>query len=154
MAKHSAFTAIELTVGILVMIVLTAVALISPDAAEQSAKHEAERVQAYLYRVIQQADRRRQNFTLDTLPNSNGIGYCIEIHWPGGMNYEKTFKSWDGCSYSDNFAGTEYGELVYNTKNKQFNTGGTITITNYRGEKYYVIIASTEGRIRISDTAP
>ncbi|MBQ7169181.1 MAG: type II secretion system protein [Synergistaceae bacterium] len=154
MTRHLAFTAIELMVGVLVMAVLLAVALISPDSAEQTAKHEAERVQAYLYRVIQKADRLGLGFTLDTLPNTNGEGYCIQIQWPGSMNYERTFKSWDGCSYSDNFKGTSNGELVYNAMHKRFLTGGTITITAGKGTKYYVIIASTEGRIRISDTAP
>ena len=157
MTKHRAFTVIELFIGIAVMAMISSVALMSVNVAKQTAKREAERVQAYIYRVIQSADRRGQGFTLDTIFQDSEDGrrqFFIEIKWQGERDYDRSFKASNGCTYSDNFKGNELDELEYSTKKRQFFTGGTITVHGADGKYYYVIIASTEGRIRISDTPP
>lgn len=157
MTKRRAFTAIELLVGLLVMAIVSATAVVSAKVSEQTAKREAERLQAYIYRVIQSADRRGQGFDLDTISQNSENGrreFFIEIRWPGKMNYDRSFKASNGCTYSDNFNGNERGELEYVARNRRFNTGGTITIHGADGDTWHVIIASTEGRIRISDIPP
>ena len=142
MSRRRAFTLTEQLVGILVMTILSAVELISPRVATQTAKREAERVRAYLYRVIQAADRRGINFNLDTFKD------YISVKWMGKSKYEETFKPPYGCTYSDNLPG-KYNVITYNAKNMQFNAGGTITVKGADGKTCSVIIASTEGRIRI-----
>ena len=149
MTRHGAFTAIELMTGLLVITIVAAVALVSPKMTEQTAKREAERLQAYLYLVMQSSDRRMQDFDLDTFSD------YISVKWMGNSKYvDKSFKASHGCIYSDNFQGTN-GKTTYSAKKKLFYNPGTITINDVNGKYYYVIIAGiTEGRVRISDTAP
>ena len=158
MTKRRAFTVIELLVGLLVMAIVSATAVVSAKVSEQTAKREAERLQAYIYRVIQSADRRGQDFTLDMdFQDKKGGGreYYITITWrKNEKNPDSSFKASAGYKYSDNFKGNEYDELVYIAKNRQFKTGGRIKIQDADGNTCYVIIGSTEGRIRISDTSP
>lgn len=158
MTKRGAFTVIELFIGIAVMGMISSVALMSVNMAKQTAKREAERVAAYIYRVIQSADRRGQDFTLDMdFQDKKGGGreYYITITWrKNEKNPDSSFKASAGYKYSDNFKGNEYDELVYIAKNRQFKTGGRIKIQDADGNTCYVIIGSTEGRIRISDTSP
>lgn len=148
MMRRGAFTLTEIVIAVFVMLIVSVIAVMSPLASEQKAKHEAERVAAYLYRMEQRADRMRQNFNIDTFTD------YILIKWPGGMsNEDRTFKASNGCTYSDNFGGRN-GEGTYNARKKQFSTGGTINVYGADGDLWYVIIASTEGRIRVSDIPP
>ena len=144
--SRKGFTLIEIVVGILVMLLLLTVARLSITIEGQSAKREAERVVAYLYRLIQMADRRRQNFDIDTFQD------YISVKWEGTGSDEidTSFKASPGCSYSDNFPG-DNGEGTYNAMNRQFNGGATITIEGADGKKSKIEIASTEGRIKILD---
>ena len=152
----------EMMISILVMSISYAAMSMSAVTAKQTAQHEAERLAEYIYRMIQKADRIHQNFDLDTdfIANAEGSKeYYITIKWPGDENYEKPrFRASAKCSYSDNFIGTN-GKITYNALNKKFqngraNTGGTITVTDSQGKKYYVIIAVTEGRIRLNENPP
>lgn len=158
MKKRRAFTAAELIISLLVMSITYAAMSLSSASAKQTAQHEAERLAAYINRVIERADRMHLTFTFDTDFNTDSDGkqyYYITVKWPGGeQNHERSFRASAGCKYTDNFNGTSLGELVYNVRSKQFNTGGTITVTDSQGEKYYVIIAVTEGRIRLSENPP
>lgn len=162
MKKRRAFTAAELIISLLVMSITYAAMSLSSASAKQTAQHEAERLAAYIFRMIQKADRMHVGFDMDMdfAAKEDGVKeYYVTIKWPGDENYEKPrFKASAGCSYTDNFVGTN-GKITYNVMNKRFtnggsNTGGTITVTDYQGEKYYVIIAVTEGRIRLSENPP
>lgn len=147
--SRKGFTLIEIVVGILVMLLLLTVARLSITIEGQSAKREAERVEAYIYRLMQMADRRRQNFDLDTFQD------YIEIKWEGIVSIDTSFKASPGCSYSDNFV-----DITYNVMNRRFkkgdkDEGGTITINGADNDKWFVILSlNTEGRVRISDTSP
>ena len=143
MKTYRAFTVAELMIGILVMAISSAAMLLSAQSAKQTAQHEAERLAAYIYRTMNKADRMHNNFNMLTAP-----GY-IHIDWDSGPN-DLSFKASGGCMYENNFWG---GKITYNSNSKRFISGGTITVTDSQGEKYYVIIAGiTEGRIRTSPT--
>ncbi len=154
MKTYRAFTVAELMIGILVMAISSAAMLLSASSAKQTAQHEAERLAAYIYRTMNKADRIHQGFDMDMdFEEKNGAKeYYVTIKWWGGMNnYDKSFRASKGCAYTDNFIGIH--GIAYNETNKRFNSGGTITVTDSQGEKYYVIIAGiTEGRIRTSPT--
>ena len=157
MRMRPAFTLTEVIVGIMIMAITYMAMSLSPSTADQSSEHEAEKLAAYIYSIIQRADRLHTNFEMDMCFNSSGKYHYVEIKWDGvewPNNIDASFRASAGCKYTDNFNGTEGGELVYNSKKRRFNTGGTITITDSEGKSYYVIIASTEGRIRISKTPP
>lgn len=152
MTKYRAFTVAEVMIAILIMTISSAAMLLSAESAKQTAQHEAERLAAYIYRTMNKADRIHQGFDMDMdFEEKNGAKeYYVTIRWPGN-NEDKSFRATKGFRYSDNFKGNDYDELVYNVQERRFNTGGTITVTDSNGEMYYVIIASTEGRIRLSE---
>lgn len=142
MRRYRAFTLVELTIAVLVMVVMISVATLSPTAVRQSAKSEAEKLQAYIYRTMQKADRIHKNFYLDFTPTN------VQVNWHNIETVDNSFKISDSCQYSNNF---ESGKAQYNANKNCFITPGTITITDADGHKYLVIIAGiTEGRIRIS----
>ncbi len=142
--SRKGFTLIEIVVGILVMMLLLTVARLSITIEGQSAKREAERVAAYLYRLMQMADRRRQNFDISTFRDH------ISIKWEGTASIDTSFKASPGCEYPKSIAG-KLTEITYNAMNRQFNNGGTITINGADGKTSEVTLGTTEGRIRISD---
>lgn len=164
MKTRRGFTIVELSVGIVVMMITYAAISLSASGAKQTAKHEAERLAAYIFRTIQKADRIHQGFNMDMKSEVKADGtkeYYVMIRWPNvglNENEDKDFKASAGCTYKDNFQGKD-NEITYNATDKKFtnggaDTGGTITVTDSQGEKYYVIIAVTEGRIRLDENPP
>ncbi len=155
MKKRRGFTVVELVIVLILFAISYASWTLSISLATQTAEHEAERLAAYIDRVIDKADRMHLSFTMDTDFDTDSAGnksYYITVKWPGGEeNHDKSFRASAGCRYSDNFKGTDKEELVYNVISKQFNTGGKITVTDSQGETCYIKIGSTEGRIRITE---
>ena len=131
-------------VTVSIMVIMSAVITLNSDFTKQTAKREAERLFVFIYRAMKKAERRRINFTFTASPE------LVLINW-GKRRYEKLIPS-SGCAYSNNF---KDGECTYNARNKRCNSGGTITVQDSEGQKYYVVLAGiTEGRIRLSDTKP
>ena len=148
--KSKGFSLVEILMVILVMGVMAAIITISPNVAKQSAKSEAERIAAYIYRKMQTADRIHKGFKLDLRTKNNDI----RTIWNNedATNVLSDFQLSAGCYYSHNY---DDRECAYNVTNKLFPRGGTITVNGADGETYYVILASgNEGRIRVSDTPP
>ncbi|MBR1439112.1 MAG: type II secretion system protein [Synergistaceae bacterium] len=151
--KRKGFSLVEILMVILVMGVMAAIITISPNVAKQSAKSEAERIAAYIYRKMQTADRIHKGFELDLRTKNNDI----RTIWDNeeATNVLPDFQISAGCSYSNNYDGRK---CTYNVTNKWFPNGGTITVNGADGKKHYVIIADGksdhEGRIRLSDTPP
>lgn len=144
MKKRKGFTLVELIISLLVMSITYAAMSMSSAAAKQTAEHEAERLAAYIYRLMDKADMLHNNFYIVTAP-----GYIL-VNWGDADSVDTSFKATAGCRYESNFWG---GKLKYNSRKRRFNNGGKITIKDSQGGVYYVIIAGiTEGRIRISPT--
>lgn len=157
MRKQKAFTLTELAIGILIAAIAGAAISLSSLSAKQTAKHEAERVAAYIYRTVQKADRIHRGFNIYTGKDLGTSEYFIAIKWPNADNRpDELFKPSPGCKFVDNFD-TIVGsgnENTYLPEQKRFKWGGHITVTDSAGEKYYVILATTEGRIRIDENPP
>lgn len=140
MKKRRAFTAAELIISLLVMSITYAAMSLSSASAKQTAQHEAERLAAYIYSLMEKADKIHNGFYIITAP-----GY-IYVNWNSGPE-DISFKATPGCRYEME------GTLKYNSLKKLFTSGRTITVKDSQGGVYYVIIAGiTEGRIRISPT--
>lgn len=140
MKKRKGFTLVELIISLLVMSITYAAMSMSSAAAKQTAEHEAERLAAYIYRLMDKADMLHNNFYIVTDP-----GYIL-VNWDSGPD-DLSFKATQGCRYEME------GKLTYNSRKRRFNNGGTITVKDSQDGVYYVIIAGiTEGRIRISPT--
>ena len=147
--RRRGFTLAELVVGVVVMIVTLGVATMSLRSTDQTAKREAERLAAYIYRRMDQAVRMHKPFTLKiVLDQTTGITQ-VRINWKDDPPFEPS----DGCRYSDNFP---LGYVNYNASTQAFSQGGTITVKDAKEEKYYLIIEppSRGGRIRLSDKKP
>ena len=141
--RKRGFTLIEIVTAMLVMAVIAGAGMMSITSAKQTAKREAERVQAYIYRKMQKADRMHKDFTLEL------SGTYIYTNWNDEANKEKDYQASAGCTYEHNFEGHS---CHYTFNNRRFEWPGTITVNGADGNTYYVYIAgSTEGRVRISD---
>lgn len=139
---HRGFSLVELAVAIVIMGIMASVMVISPGVSKQSAKHEAERLQEYIYRQIQKSDRIHKNFELEV-----GTTY-VYINWGNNDTKDKSYAATSGCRYESGFG---IGEGKYNPNLKRFPSGGHVEIVDTDGEKYYVIIEAVGGgRIRIS----
>ncbi|MBQ6972358.1 MAG: type II secretion system protein [Synergistaceae bacterium] len=142
--KHKAFTMTEILTAVVVMMMTLAVALMSPRGVRQTAKREAERLQAYIYRNMQKADRIHKNFYLTFYTD------FVRLNWHDQSTIDDSFKISEGCSYTNTFTDSE---AHYNAGRRRFTNAGTITVNGADGKIYYVIIAGiTEGRVRISET--
>ena len=139
--RRRGFTLAELTVGVVVMIVTLGVATMSLRSTDQTAKREAERLVAYLYRQMDKAERAHKVFTMTVNTQS------VTINWRDGYPEDNSFKASDGCSYSDKFPN---GDVNYLANQQRFAQGGTIEVKDANGGKCKITIASTEGRITIS----
>lgn len=148
MRTRNAFTLIELLVSVVITAIVSAVMIMSPAAARQTAKREAEKLYAYVYRQMHRADKMHRSFYFNI-----GINF-IATKWAGTdyFDIEKSYKATTGCTYDHNY---EYGtKCEYNPNTKMFKPGH-IKITDADGDKWYVIFAGiTEGRVRISDSPP
>ena len=140
--RRSAFTLIELIVGVLVMVAAISTGLISLRGVRQTAKREAERVAAYIHRIMGKAERINKNFFIEVYTD------FIRLNWHDIHTVDNSFKASDGCTYSHNFP---ENKARYNANARVFSSGGTITVKGADGETWYVIIAIiNEGRVRIS----
>ena len=148
---RKAVTLTELLIGIAILGILAGTMSLSNNAFNrQTAKREAERMQAYIYRQMQKADRIHKNFTLQV------DGEYLTVNWGDSANTDTSFKASDGCRFVDE----NDGDKVYDIDRKGF-SGGTIRIEaagkGNEIEKYYVILAVAklnEGRVRIDTKKP
>lgn len=148
---NKGFSLVELAVALVILGIMASVMVISPNVAKQTAKHEAERLQEYIYRQMQKSDRIHKSFTMKVQRVSGKDR--ILINWRD-ISKEDSEDATAGCSYEGHFEGEE---CTYNPYNRRFqfggkDTGGHITVTDADGEKHYIYIASgTSGRIRLTD---
>lgn len=148
--KRKGFTIVEMAIVILILGIMASVMTFSPEIAKQTPKREAERLQMYINRMKDAADRRHMNFDIEVGPVLEKGKSGVNIRWANGKYEEPKFEATAGFSYSSNFSNNGTG--TYNAKNKQFNSGATITVKNADGEVFYFTIASTEGRTKVSDS--
>ena len=136
--RRRGFTLAELVVGVVVMIVTLGVTTMSLRSTDQTAKREAERLAAYIYRQMDKAVRIHKGFTMTVGTDS------VLIQW-GNLDDDNSFKASDGCSYN------LQGSRKYNASKQSFPQGATINVYDARGGQCDVILATqTEGRITIS----
>ena len=139
---NKGFSLVELAVALVILGIMASVMVISPNVAKQTAKHEAERLQEYIYRQMQKSDRTQKNFQLEV-----GDTY-VYINWGNNDTKDKSYKASSGYKYDPAFGD---GDGKYNPNLKRFPSGGHIKIADADGEEYYVIIEAVGGgRIRIS----
>ena len=144
--NRRAFTLIELVIGVVVMVVALSAGLISITSARQTAMREAERITAYLHRVMHKAEKVNKNFFIEVSTDS------IRVKWLGISTADDSFKASNSCAYSHNFP---ENKARYNASARAWSSGGTITVKGADGKTMYVVIAIiNQGRIRISDTHP
>ena len=145
MKKRRAFTLTELIVGVVVMIVTLGVATMSLRSTDQTAKREAERLEAYIYRQMDKSERIHTNFTL--LMDKT----VVYIKWDGYTSWKIEHKASDGCTYNHNY-GTK--NITYKATAKMF-IPGHIIVNGPKDDTHYVILAGiNEGRVRLSDKKP
>ena len=136
--RKRGFTLIEIVTAMLVMAVITGAAMMSITSAKQTAKREKQRMMAYIYRLMQKADRTHKNFNIQVVSDH------LIVNWNGDV--DDSFKASGGCTFKDknDKINTYYSNL------KGFD-GGTITITgadNETEELKLAVAGASEGRIK------
>ena len=140
--RRNGFTLVELLTAIVVMTIISGAAMMSLTAADQTAKREAERVQAYIYDLMRKADRAHVNFEIVVASDK------LTVTWQNGT--VDTLIPTEGCY----FVNHTKQDKNYNYTSKGF-SGGSIRVIGADGDTWYVILAvANEGRVRISDKAP
>ncbi|MBR1658363.1 MAG: type II secretion system protein [Synergistaceae bacterium] len=140
--RRRGFSLVEILMVILVMGVIAAIITISPNVAKQSAKSEAERVVAYIYRLMQKADKTHVSFNINAAEDH----IWVKFEAPGAID-DNSFKPSPGCKYVAKFDGNR----TYNPYKKVFTQGATIEVNGADGETLYIKLATaTEGRVRIT----
>ena len=138
--RERGFTLIEIVTAMLVMAVIAGAAMMSITSAKQTAKREKQRMMAYIYRLMQKADRTHKNFYIQVASDH------LTVNWNGDV--DDSFKASDGCSFS--YGNAERTTYTYTSNLKGFN-GGTINITgadNKTEELTLAVAGASEGRIK------
>ena len=152
-AKGFTLTEIVICMGIMLTVVYFSMDI---HIGDQTAKHEAEKLEVWLTRIFQQAARTRSDFVIKVYQDK-----AIGVQWNHiSLKYKKDrtkrstmfddeFPATQGCTYSYNRP-----QIKYNVSdNGVAGTNGHFDVTGQDGSKYYVVISNT-GRVRLSETEP
>ena len=133
MGSEEGFTLVEILVCVSLMSIMAGVMTLSPHAANQTLKREAEKVAAYFMRLTQKSDRIKVRSDAEIIDN------VLNVFWNNNRDYlEKPFEISEGLKYRlcncDN-------KLTYDYNN--FPGGAKISvigdISNYTTHKYLAI---------------
>lgn len=151
------FSLIELSICVVIIFILASTIAVNINSYEQTAKQEAEKLEAYIHDLMRKADRSHQAFELNL--ESNMIRWQwsnnkttwknatdgILIYKKNPTDKEKPIIS-PGFTVNHNF---KNDILTYQTT-KQFSNNGHFTITRDDDTtKYYVYIRL--GRVRLAE---
>lgn len=155
------FSLIELSICVVIIFILASTIAVNINSYEQTAKQEAEKLEAYIHDLMRKADRSHESFLLD-ITDEKIISYWEhekthdypkhgkKIYWKGNGEQGKenpiiskgfTVKSTESLK----------PDVGYNHIKNSFTQNGHFTITRDDDTtKYYVYIRL--GRVRISET--
>ena len=158
--RRRAFTLTELVVAILILSIMAAAMTLSPSSAKLTAKTEADRITAQLYRLVETANRKHVAFKV--LFNGNEQTGSVPVEWQTPSTsqfhqtgYERELKISKGFSVKNlnNMDSTNGFNLVYNIGNNRFDPPGmTLQVKGTDGSIHYVIVFVPGSRIRTSYT--
>ena len=143
--KAKGFTLTELIICMGIMLLVVYMSM-SPHIGDVTAKQEAERLNVWLARIIQQAIRMKRSFKISTWDMPEGYTRVI-VEWGDNAEKEK-FNANPACKIT-----MGRNEIKYHSVSNGFEGSQcTITVMNKhkQGDKYYLIVSGT-GRIRLSD---
>lgn len=151
--KRKGFTLFEIMTAVVLMVIMTAIASMSLTSLSQTSKREAEKLSAYLTRLVQKSDRTKASFDM-VMKSSEFV-----VSW---LKHNRNVESFDfnkDCSYSySNFetVGSEK-RLIYDWKryprgvkiftassNAGYTSSKYITIKDAKSHAYYVIITAKD----------
>ncbi|MBQ7732972.1 MAG: type II secretion system protein [Synergistaceae bacterium] len=143
--KAKGFTLTELIICMGIMLLVVYMSM-SPHIGDVTAKQEAERLNVWLARIIQQAIRMKRGFTMYVMEPS------IKILWWNGASSEwgSPFKATSGCKLVNT---SSKGDFSFSVDKGFGSKNGTIEVTGQDGSKHYLVLSKT-GRIRLSDEKP
>lgn len=139
--KAKGFTLTELIICMGIMLLVVYISMGS-HIGDQTAKQEAEKLEIWLARITQQAIRTRRGFEL------TASGSDVKITWSDNLKTER-FDSSAGFKFGINGGITK---LSYSMADNGFNPPSTLIVTNGRDNSKYYVIASSTGRIRLSES--
>lgn len=147
--RRKGFTLTELLMGIVVMTIMASAAVLSMSVADQTSKREAEKVAAYLVRLVEKSDRIKHGFNLE-IKDSNKI----VVSWNADEESESLLAT-SGCTYAawnfdDNmiYNDTNYpmGAKIFTSESNDEYTDTKkhkyITVTSGNTSPYYVILTA------------
>ena len=155
------FSLTELLVSIAIIMILSSMITLNINSHKQTAKKEAEKLEAFIHDLMRKADRMHKGFSL--VFNANGIKSYWEdeaqndekkgtkIYWTGTLNADEKQPI---ISKGFKVTWIEKSDYIYNLKNNAFDPPDrTLTIQRDSDKtKYNVVFAG--GRIRLENPNP
>ena len=154
MASRKGFTLIEVLMSVTIMSIMLGVMTLNYSVAAQTPKREAEKLAAYLTRLIQKSNRIKVGFQVE-IPHAT----ALYVSWDAAGNHtEPPFDISEGLRYAPHFnsadlTATSILKMVYDCKNYpngasinvvgniESDTNGTfIEISADKSLPYYVLI--------------
>ena len=154
------FSLIELSICVVIIFILASTIAVNINSYEQTAKQEAEKLEAYIHDLMRKADRSHRGFTI--IFKSEGIVWrwtdlrddsknWNPIYWTA-TNDEKykeqiiNNKFQVDCNYIQN-------ELTYDSHKHVFSAPGRSFTVKRKSDndKYSLVVHSKSGRIRLSE---
>ena len=158
--RRKAFTLTEIVIAILVLGIMAAAMTLSPGSAKQSAKREADRIVAQLYRLIEYANRTHVSFKV--LFDGTEQTESVPVEWQTPttskfyhIGYDRELKLTNGFSIKNlnNMSSASQHNLVYGIGDNSFLPPSmTLQVKAPDESVHYIIIYVPGTRIRTSDT--
>ena len=160
MKTRRGFSLIELSICVVIIFILASTIAVNIDSYRQTAKQEAEKLEAYIHDLMRKADRTHRGFEIavksqgiiwrwtdlrDELKNWNPISWTDkndEKYKKQVINNEFQLE----CNYTQN-------ELTYNPDKHVFSLPGRSFTVKRKSDndKYSLVVHSKSGRIRLSE---
>ena len=158
--RRNAFTLTEVAIAILILGIMAAFMTLSTRTARQTAKSEADRIVAQLYRLIETANRKHVSFKV--LFDGTEQKDYVRIDWqtPTTSDFYNTgyteLNITKGCSIQNlNNTTMDQSALRYSLKDNGFLPPSmTLQVKGQDESIYYIIIRVPGSRIRTSETKP
>ena len=154
------FSLIELSICVVIIFILASTIAVNINSFEQTAKQEAEKLEAYIHDLMRKADRSHRGFAIIFKPE--GIVWrwtdlrdenknWNPIYWTdkNDEKYKKQIinnKFKVDCNYIQN-------ELTYDSNKHAFSLPGRSFTVKRKSDndKYSLVVHSKSGRIRLSE---
>ena len=159
--RRKAFTITELAIAILILGIMAAYVTLNINTSKHTAKSEAERILAQLYRLTETASKKHVSFKV-LFTGAEQTNY-VDVEWQTPTTsrtyhtgYDREIKLTKGCSVQNlnKMSCVSGHNLRYSISNNSFLPPSmTLKVKGTDKSVYYILIYVPGTRMRLSDTS-